>query len=274
MSRRREGLVPIGQFSAVTRLSIKTLRLYAERGLLEPADVDEDSGYRYYHLSQAGRAAAIRTLRAAQMPLDTIQTVLDGSRQDAAAHIAAHRDALLSSAASQQRSAALLEDYLHGRRALMPYDINPATLPEQHVASLTLHTDFASIGSAVGAGFAELVGQLQAAGAQPTGVPFIVYHDVIDQDTPGRIELCLPTDHAFSGSGRVVSRDAEQTHVAATVHRGRYSDIGAAYQALSVWMNERGHEPSGPPRETYLNDPQQVPEHELLTQVAWPICTD
>jgi hypothetical protein len=50
-------LVPIGRFSAICRLSQKALRLYDEMGLLRPAWVDPDSGYRYYALAQAIEAA-------------------------------------------------------------------------------------------------------------------------------------------------------------------------------------------------------------------------
>jgi effector-binding domain-containing protein len=46
----------IGAFSRLTHLSIKTLRYYHEVGLLEPAVVDPDSGYRYYRPGQAQSA--------------------------------------------------------------------------------------------------------------------------------------------------------------------------------------------------------------------------
>ena len=39
--------MPIGEFAAASRLSQKALRLYGEKGLLPPARVDPDSGYRY-----------------------------------------------------------------------------------------------------------------------------------------------------------------------------------------------------------------------------------
>jgi DNA-binding transcriptional MerR regulator len=38
----------IGEFSLVTSVSIKALRLYHEKGLLIPAEIDPSSGYRYY----------------------------------------------------------------------------------------------------------------------------------------------------------------------------------------------------------------------------------
>ena len=46
------GLIAIGAFSRITRLSTKALRLYDEMRLLTPARVDPATRYRYYHLEQ------------------------------------------------------------------------------------------------------------------------------------------------------------------------------------------------------------------------------
>ena len=48
----RHGLT-IGEFSAVTQLSVRTLRRYHEAGLIEPAAVDAVTGYRYYTASRS-----------------------------------------------------------------------------------------------------------------------------------------------------------------------------------------------------------------------------
>ena len=45
-------VLAIGEFSRVTHLSVRTLRRYHDAGLLEPARVDEASGYRYYSAEQ------------------------------------------------------------------------------------------------------------------------------------------------------------------------------------------------------------------------------
>ena len=61
----------IGEFARRSRLSPKALRLYDELGLLEPARVDDDSGYRYYTASQLDRAQLIAALRQLQIPRPT-----------------------------------------------------------------------------------------------------------------------------------------------------------------------------------------------------------
>ena len=60
-------LMSIGEFARHSRLSPKALRLYDELGLIEPARVDDDSGYRYYSASQLDRARLIAALRQLQI---------------------------------------------------------------------------------------------------------------------------------------------------------------------------------------------------------------
>src|SRR4029077_18351911 len=60
--------LPIGDFSRATHLSVRMLRHYHELGLLEPVDVDLDSGYRRYAPEQIVRAQVIRRFRDLDMP--------------------------------------------------------------------------------------------------------------------------------------------------------------------------------------------------------------
>src|SRR3954449_10259203 len=69
-------LMPIGRFSRLTGLTVKALRHYDELGLLLPAAVDPETGYRSYSTVQVGRAEWIRTLRLLELPLDEIATIL------------------------------------------------------------------------------------------------------------------------------------------------------------------------------------------------------
>src|ERR1700729_1378178 len=66
----------IGAFSRLTHLSIKTLRYYHEVGLLEPAVVDPDSGYRYYRPGQAQSAQLGRRFRDLGLPGADLEGVL------------------------------------------------------------------------------------------------------------------------------------------------------------------------------------------------------
>src|SRR3954453_5759955 len=71
-----EPLLPIGMFSRASALSIKALRAYHDAGILVPARVDRQSGYRSYTVDQLADAAIIVRLRALDLPLEQVRNVL------------------------------------------------------------------------------------------------------------------------------------------------------------------------------------------------------
>ena len=76
MLRAMEPLMSIGRFARLTGLTVKALRHYDELGLLRPAAVDPETGYRSYSSAQVGRAEAIRLLRRLEVPLDDVATLV------------------------------------------------------------------------------------------------------------------------------------------------------------------------------------------------------
>jgi len=265
-------LVPIGKFSVMTRLSVRALRRYDEIGLLVPAHVDPSSGYRYYTLGQANRAEAVRILRSVEMPLDEIRSVLDAADSDIAhSHLLAHRERLADGLAVQERMLAYIEALILRKDPIMPYDVELTQAAPQLVAATRFRTNLREIGSDIATGFGTLMGGIGSQGLAPTGAPSIVYHDVIDENTVGEIELCVPIDSELAEPGEVYSRELEGGAMATTTHHGPYEQIAPAYHTLTAWISEHGHELTGAPRETYLNDPQTTAPERLLTRVDFPI---
>lgn len=156
----------------------------------------------------------------------------------------------------------------------MPYDVQITEVAPQRVAATKVHTNLSRIGDDIGAGFGALMMAMGREGISPAGVPLIVYPEVIDDETGGDLEICVPIGGDFSGDAKVYSRELEGGSMATTVHHGPYEQIALAYHTLTGWISEHGHEIAGPPREIYLNDPQTVPPEELLTRVEFPICSE
>lgn len=69
-------LLTIGAFARACGLSASALRFYADAGVLVPVVVDATTGYRYYAPGQAATARLVRYLRAVDMPLPAVATVL------------------------------------------------------------------------------------------------------------------------------------------------------------------------------------------------------
>src|SRR5579864_711129 len=103
----------IGDFSRATHLSVKMLRHYHELGLLEPVEVDSDSGYRRYAAEQIVKAQIIRRFRDLEMPLDDIQIVLQAPDVETRNRvIASHLVRLESNLARTQDTIASLRSLL------------------------------------------------------------------------------------------------------------------------------------------------------------------
>src|ERR1700722_2804548 len=103
----------IGDFSCATHLTVKTLRHYHETGLLEPAQIDAQTGYRRYTTEQIPVAQIIRRFRDLDMPLSEIRAVLSApdvqARNDL---IAAHLKRLENDLARTQTAVASLRNLL------------------------------------------------------------------------------------------------------------------------------------------------------------------
>lgn len=102
-------LMSIGRFAELTGLTVKALRLYDSRGILRPAVVDFESGYRYYSPEQISVAREIRLLRSLHMPLAEIQLLLgDDDPKQVDAHLGRHRARLTSRLREYKQALALL----------------------------------------------------------------------------------------------------------------------------------------------------------------------
>src|SRR5438128_4028439 len=114
----------IGDFSGVCRLSVKMLRHYHDIGLLEPALVDRQSGYRYYRFDQVAKAVAIAELRDLDMPLAEIALLVDEVDPEAAHRLLeGHSRRLAERLADAERRLTHIERVLR-RQSTMGYDIS------------------------------------------------------------------------------------------------------------------------------------------------------
>lgn len=107
-------LLTIGTFANSVGLTASALRHYDDCGLLVPAEVDEETGYRYYTADLGERARLVSAMRDAGVPIDVMRVVLDGGS-------GAAQEALERFLAEQQersaRSAVLLGEVLASRIA-------------------------------------------------------------------------------------------------------------------------------------------------------------
>ena len=272
--------ISIGQFAAMTRLTVRMLRHYDERDVLSPAKIDPDTGYRYYRVDQAARAEVIRILRSFDVPINDIREGLNTDRPDALlALLARRRDQIKRELAEQHRSLDYLESLLShlSSGGDLPY---PEPAVEERAAETGLSTRSRTTLDDVGAYTGAAIGRLYAAAAGQgrlvTGPPFAKYrpqHDTLDEFL---VEICLPIE-ATEAVQPFDMHTIDGGLFAILTHTGPYEALGAAYRTLGAWIATRNLEPVGPPIERYLTSPatggltRRIPDGNRLAGAPVPI---
>ena len=73
----KRNLLSIGKMAEMNQVTVPTLRLYEQLGLLKPRHVDGQTGYRYYDINQNARLDMIAYMKELGMSLKEIQGVLE-----------------------------------------------------------------------------------------------------------------------------------------------------------------------------------------------------
>ncbi len=71
-------LLKIGELADFFQISVKAVRIYEKKGIITPAYIDPESGYRYYTPDQLHQLAALLELKALGFSLDEIKDVMVG----------------------------------------------------------------------------------------------------------------------------------------------------------------------------------------------------
>lgn len=257
------GLMGIGEFARLSRLSPKALRLYDELGLLPPARVDLDSGYRWYARGQLDQARLVASLRQIGVPLAQIKVILGLDARAAAGQVTAWWTGAEAQHAARRELAGYLVDRLNGKRPVM-YEIAVRDIPARSLLTLLRHVHADEV-IAVGREF--LFGRMRK-GAVPSpegiaGAPFMIYHAEVTEDSDGPVEWCwpVPGDQAAAIAARFpdLTLRTEPAHQEAFIHLGQRQAAGAegeaAVDALYRWTLEQHRQPNGGPRMIIIGVP-------------------
>jgi DNA-binding transcriptional MerR regulator len=150
-----QAALTIGEFSRMTHLSVKTLRHYHEVGLLQPAEVDPASGYRYYMTAQVPTAQVIRRLRDLEMPVEQVSAVLvapDLATRNAL--IGAHLERMEEQLGQTQAAVASLRSLIES--PLAPISVEHREVPLTRTLAISETVTRAGLSGWWAAGFQEL----------------------------------------------------------------------------------------------------------------------
>ena len=261
----------IGDFSRATHLSVKMLRSYHRLGLLEPSDVDSDTGYRRYTTDQIPSAQVIRRFRDLDMPLDQIRAVLQApDLRTRNRLISAHLTRLEEDLSRTQGAVASLRDLLAD-----PADAAPVS--HRRVGATMAAAITAVVGTAdllpwyLGA-LGELHATLEARSIPPAGPTGGVYATELFSEEKGEATVFVPTVTEVPLLGRVAPRVIQAAELAVIVHCGSHADVDRSYGALATYVADHALRVDGPIREYYLVGRRDTrDEGAWRTEICWPI---
>jgi DNA-binding transcriptional MerR regulator/effector-binding domain-containing protein len=278
MDEPEDQLLRIGVFSTLSRISVRMLRHYQDRGLLAPAWVDPVTGYRFYAAGQLADAQMITVMRDAGMGLAPMSELLAGRADPATVRrlVAEHRARLESDrAAIAARSAAL--DLIEPAIArtlredtTVTADVRLQTLPAMTVASLRgMLPSYADEGQL----WERLMPLAARSGARFPAAPVsgATFHDPDYRDSDADVEIWMEVERPFSPVPPLACEEwPEREVVMATLH-GSYDGISEVMEALGAHIAEHRLE-TGPMFNIYRVGPATDPDPaHWVTDVCVPV---
>lgn len=266
-----EPLLSIGTFSRASSLSIKALRAYHAQGLLVPATVDPETGFRRYDAGQLADAAIVRRLRDLEVPLADIADVLAARDPEVtAATLARH-------AAKVRDRARRLEQIVNDLHAAPPESCTPPRLidlPATAAMAMTGVVRESAYEGFLEPAFARLEQACREAGAEVTGPSSALYDAEFLDDAEQQVTACFPVRAVPE---RTPSADVTVLHLpsvtaAVATHAGDYASLPDTYAQLGAWVARRGVPTGQPVREAYVvNVSDGVAPSAYHTDIAWPL---
>lgn len=268
-------MIRIGEFSRISKVSIKTLRFYDETGLLHPAQVDDFTGYRYYTFSQLAHLHRILALKEMGFPLEQIGRLLDDdlSAEQLRGMLKARRSEIQARLEDELERLSRVEArlrLLEKESSMSEIEVVIKTVEPLTIASVR---DTIPTYSQQGILWRDLEGYLAMQRVRPVGPCFSMYHDEEYREQDVDAEVCEPVAASLSESKRMRVRSLPGGQMACAVHRGPYESLGEATEAIIHWIETNGYRITGPEREIYLvpgrNGNQNDPD--TVTEVQFPV---
>jgi DNA-binding transcriptional MerR regulator len=262
-------LLTIGNFSRMSYLSVKTLRHYHETGLLSPAAVDPDTGYRLYDAGQVRTAQLIRRFRDLGMPIEQVKLVLGAPDLATRNRIVSEHLERMESQLEQTRRT------VNSLRNLLETPPDPVGVEFRAVASVRAIEISEPVRMAEAEqwwtdAFRELYGALEASGIEPAGPGGAFYSGAFFEQEQGEITAFVPIESSAGAGPRRV--EISGGDYAIVVHRGSFAELDRTYAALGTFVADRAIGIAGPIREHYLVSALDTDDESAhRTEVCWPV---
>ncbi|MDO4259703.1 MAG: MerR family transcriptional regulator [Actinomycetaceae bacterium] len=266
----------IGEFSSLSRISVRMLRHYDAHGVLVPADIDPVTGYRRYSPSQLRDAVDIRKLRDVRFGVSAISALL-AVRGTPAWTSALHlqRTVLAGELSAAKARLALIDQLLCEGDPAMSIEIERITIPAMRVVALRgtvpAYKDEGRL-------WEEMVPLIRQQGIEPIGPAGTIEHDEEYKESDVDLSIFLPVADGVNATAPLEILELPERECLVAHVSGSYDQITRANEMIAERLVRDGLcRPSDGALASkvfnfYFNEPSEVAEEDLRTDVHWPVC--
>jgi len=263
----------IGEFSKMSKTTVKTLRYYDEVGLLKPEVVDEWTGYRFYTTNQLLELHRIQAFRQIGLTIDEIKLIQEGANSEYI--LLKRKSELLDELKTSREQLSRIEFILLGKgeEEYMNYQAIIKELPECIVYSKKLvvpsYEAYFEVIPAIGKAVTEKYPDLKCS------IPeycFISYPDGEYKDKNMKIEFAEAVTKMYDNFDDIEFKKIEKVMAVSVMHKGAYKGLSATYAYAFKWIEENGYTVIDSPRENYIDGIwNKESEGDWLTELQIPI---
>lgn len=269
-------MLKIGDFSRLSRISIRMLRHYDEIGLLRPQTVDPFTGYRYYSEAQLPLAGRIRTLKELGFGLAAIHGLLEQYENAAQMEqfLLCKREELARQQQMLQERLQKLDSAIKWLRkdgTMTEYDVSLKMLPERYAASVRQEIPCYAQEHILWRRLLEETAPLHIQQPAP-GCAMAIFHDGEYKEADVDVEVQLSVTGCYPDTEHVRFKTMPPVQVASATYKGSYEQITAASNAVANWIADNGYEMDGVSFCIYHVGPHttQNPD-DYVTEVCYPV---
>lgn len=262
-------LYRIGLFAQMNRITVKALRFYEEQGLLLPAKIDEESGYRYYTMRQMEPLHRILALKEAGFTIEDMKR-LDASG-DERSFLLRKKKALLEKIAELTLQISRIDGYLMSGGNSLSAPVMVKTIPETVCAVMRRRIDSYDALFHI---MPEMGGYMEDAGCV-CALPeycFTRYLEPGYKEEQILVEVCEAVTEKKADRGCLQFRTIPEIRAACIYHKGSYRDFPKTYEVILRYIEENGYEICGSIRESYIDGVwNKDSEEEWLSEIQIPV---
>lgn len=269
-------MLKIGDFSKLSRISIRMLRHYDELGLLIPASTDNFTGYRYYSEAQLPIANRITALKDMGFSLATVCEILKiyNNPQALTQYLQLKQTEMQEQADETARRLRLLETTIKRLRkdgTVMNYNVTLKQLPERYVASVRdVIPTYAHEGK-LWQTLMEETAPLHMQNDDPC-YALAIFQDSEYKESNVDVEVQMSVKGSYTNTEHVVFKTVAPIQIASATYTGSYDKIDQVNEAVANWVRDNGYEFNGAMFNIYHVSPHETknPE-EWVTEVCYPV---